>query len=59
MRGAPVPALMVERSTKPLRRAPREGSLSDVEAEILHGRAVGVGKLTQGFREVQESDEDG
>ena len=50
---------MVERSSKPLRRAPREGELTDIEAEILHERALGVGKLTQGFREVAESDEDG
>lgn len=49
---------MVERSTRPLRRAPREGGIGDIEAEILHERAVGVGKLTQGFREVAESDED-
>lgn len=50
---------MVERNSKPLRRTPREGEIGDIEADILQARAVGVGKLTQGFREVQESDEDG
>lgn len=59
---------MVERKpSMPLRREAREGERGDVdaerkqaiEAEILHERAVGVGKLTQGFREVAESDEDG
>ena len=51
---------MVER--KPYRRlprGPREGERKEIETEILQERAVGVGKLTQGFREVAESDEDG
>lgn len=50
---------MVERKpSRELRREPREGELTDLEGGAEHER-VGVGKLTEGFREVEESDEDG